>query len=105
MDLDKKRTDEKNIIRFMIQSYCHRNHHEKQLCPQCQELLDYANKRIDSCPFMATKTFCSSCHIHCYAPDKRKQIKAVMKSSGPSMLFHHPLLLIKHMMTSKRRSK
>lgn len=105
MDLDKKRNDEKIIIAFMIKSYCHRHHHEKELCPQCQELLDYAYKRIDVCPCMATKTFCSSCKVHCYAPDKRTLIRDVMKSSGPLMLFHHPYLLIKHIITSKRRSK
>lgn len=105
MDLNKKRTDEKQIIAFMIKSYCQHRHHEKELCTQCQELLDYANKRIDVCPFMATKTFCSSCKVHCYAPDKRVQIRDVMKSSGPLMLFHHPFLLIKHIVTSKRRSK
>lgn len=105
MDLDKKRTDEKEIIKFMIQSYCRHTHHEKELCPQCQELLDYANKRIDVCPFMATKTFCSSCKVHCYALDKRAQIREVMKNSGPRMLFHHPILLIKHIISSKRRSK
>ena len=105
MDLNKKRADEKAIIAFMIKSYCRHKHHVKEICPSCQELLDYANKRIDVCPFMASKTFCSSCKVHCYEADKRIQIREVMKSSGPLMLFHHPYLLIKHMVTSKRRSK
>lgn len=105
MDLDKKRADEKRIIAFIIKSYCTHTHYEKELCPQCQELLEYANKHIEVCPFMETKTFCSSCKVHCYAPDKRSQIRDVMKSSGPLMLIHHPYLLIKHIITSKRRSK
>ena len=67
-----------------------------QLCPACQELQDYALARIDKCPFMETKTFCSACKVHCYKPAMREQIRAVMRWAGPRMLPVHPVLSVKH---------
>ncbi len=100
MDTEKKRANEKAVITYMIKSYCKHEHHSKELCSQCRELLDYALVRTDKCPFMATKTFCSACKVHCYEQSKREQIKQVMRSSGPRMLFVHPILLVKHMLAS-----
>ncbi len=96
--VQQKRDNEKEIVTQMIAIYCSKHHHTKdELCPTCLELKEYACSRTDHCPFMQTKTFCSACKVHCYAPEKRAQIKQVMKYSGPRMLFHHPVLLIKHM--------
>lgn len=102
MEIEKKRKQEKQVIETMIHCYCRHTHHEKELCPQCLALLAYAHQRIDACPFMAEKTFCSNCKIHCYAPEKREQIKAVMRKCGPRMLFTNPLLLFKHILASKK---
>ena len=62
-NLDKKRADEKLLVSEMIALYCRKQHKtpKGQLCPACQELQDYALARIDKCPFMETKTFCSAC--------------------------------------------
>ena len=66
-NLDKKRADEKLLVSEMITLYCRKQHKtpKGQLCPACQELQDYALARIDKCPFMETKTFCSACKVHC----------------------------------------
>ncbi|HAH93267.1 nitrous oxide-stimulated promoter family protein [Dielma fastidiosa] len=101
----KKRAAEKLVVELMIKSYCKHTHHEKQLCVSCQDLLLYACQRIDYCPFMAVKTFCSSCKVHCYSLEKRSQIRDVMKKSSWRMLFHHPILLLKHGLSSRRRHK
>ena len=45
---------------------------------------------------MATKTFCSQCHVHCYAPEKLQAIKDVMRYAGPRMLLRHPVLVVRH---------
>ena len=37
---------------------------------------------------METKTFCSNCKVHCYKPEMRKKIRAVMRFSGPRMIFY-----------------
>ena len=80
-NLDKKRADEKLLVSEMIALYCRKQHKtpKGQLCPACQELQDYALARIDKCPFMETKTFCSACKVHCYKPAMREQIRAVMR--------------------------
>lgn len=99
MQLEKvqdKREKEKQTIRLMIEIYC-KKHHGQKLCPECQELYDYACMRIDRCPFMESKTFCSFCKVHCYGKQQREKIREVMRFSGPRMLFHHPILAIKHM--------
>ena len=56
----------------------------------------YAMDKINKCPMMKTKTFCSQCKIHCYQKEKQQQIKKVMRYSGPRMIFYHPILAIKH---------
>ena len=52
--------------------------------------------RISRCPFMATKTFCSQCHVHCYTLEKLQAIKDVMRYAGPRMLLRHPVLVVRH---------
>ncbi|MEG0379716.1 MAG: nitrous oxide-stimulated promoter family protein [Eubacterium sp.] len=87
---------EQKIIAEMIRLYCRKHHHTKALCDECSGLLDYAAARLNHCPFKDDKTFCSHCTIHCYKPEMRKRIKTVMGFSGPRMLFHHPVLLLRH---------
>lgn len=100
---EDKRKKEKEVVSLMIQIYCHNHHHTKgELCDSCQKLDDYARARVDHCPFMETKTFCSNCKVHCYAPNMREQIRTVMRYSGPRMLFHHPIMAIRHLYLSKK---
>lgn len=107
MDLDLKRQKEKEIVTLMIELYCRGNKHtsDKSICQDCQELIDYANYRVDLCPFMETKTFCENCKVHCYKADMREKIRVVMRYSGPKMIFHHPILAIKHVFASRQERK
>ncbi len=96
---EKKRAQEKIILKEMICLYCrfkHKKSDKKALCPDCTELLDYALLRTEKCPFMATKSFCSKCKVHCYKVQMREKIRQVMKFSGPRMMFYFPLQAIKH---------
>lgn len=102
MDAAAKREKEKIVIQEMIALYCRKVHHEKELCEECTELLQYAQRRIDCCPFMESKTFCSNCKVHCYQKDKRERIRMVMRYSGPRMLFHRPLMVLQHMWLSRK---
>ena len=109
-DLAKKRNDEKLLISEMIALYCRRQHHspKENLCPECQQLHDYALARIEHCPFMETKTFCSACKVHCYQPEMREKIRTVMRWAGPRMLPVHPILSIRHVVVtlkSKREAR
>ena len=100
----EKREKEKRMIKEMISLYCCKKHHSRHLCTECNELLNYANMRIDKCPFMGTKTFCSKCKVHCYKPDMQKKIKEVMRFSGPRMLFYHPVLALRHFIESRKEN-
>ena len=106
-NLDQKRADEKMLVSEMIALYCRRQHKTPKgsLCPECRQLHDYALTRIDKCPFMETKTFCSNCRVHCYRPDMREKIREVMRFSGPRMLLHHPIPAIRHVIEEKREKR
>ncbi len=100
-----KRENEKMVVEQMIALYCRKNHGGKELCPQCAELLEYAQGRIDRCPFMETKSFCSNCKVHCYQSEYRQRIRRVMRFSGPRMLFVHPVMAIKHLIASIKEKR
>ena len=103
---ESKRRREKEMVSRMIALYCRKQHHSKGgLCPECAELAEYARQRSDKCPFMETKTFCSNCRVHCYKPEMREKIRAVMRFSGPRMLFSHPAAAIRHMIETRREKR
>ncbi len=87
-------------VGVMIDLYCRDHHGSKDnLCDECRELLDYVKKSLEKCPFKDNKPKCSKCTVHCYKPDMRKKIKAVMRYAGPRMLYRHPVLAGKHYLT------
>lgn len=81
---------EKRIVNLMITDYCREVHKKEELCEECKELKDYAEKRLLSCPFIDNKPVCSNCTIHCYNTKQKAKIKQVMKTVGPKMLFKYP---------------
>ncbi len=105
MNTDDKREREKRLVCQMIALYCLKNHGGKTLCADCRELSEYARSRSDKCPFMENKTFCSNCKVHCYKPEMREKIRAVMRFSGPRMIFHHPITAMRHIIEVRREKK
>ena len=105
MDVKTKRKREKQTVSLMIAIYCRKNHGGKELCPDCAALDSYARLRSDKCPFMETKTFCSNCKVHCYKADMRQKIREVMRFSGPRMIFHHPIMAIRHVIETKKEKR
>lgn len=105
MDTQTKREQEKETVSLMIRLYCRKNHGGRTLCPECAALDAYARGRSDRCPFMETKTFCSNCTVHCYKPEMREKIRRVMRFSGPRMLFHHPVMALRHVIESKKEKR
>lgn len=106
VDIEAKRQREKAMVNEMIALYCRKNHGTRGgLCPDCAALAAYARQRSDRCPFMATKTFCSNCKVHCYKPEMREKIRDVMRFSGPRMLFVHPVAAIRHVMETNREKR
>ena len=105
MDTQTKREREKQLVSQMIALYCKKNHGGEGLCPDCAALDAYARQRSDRCPFMETKTFCSNCTVHCYKPEMREKIRAVMRFSGPRMIFHHPIPAVRHVIETKKEKR
>ena len=82
--VEKKRQKEQYVVEEMIRLYCRKNHGKEGhasggMCPECQKLADYAKQRSQKCPFMEQKTFCANCKVHCYKPEMREKIRAVMR--------------------------
>ena len=105
MDVKTKREREKETVSLMIRLYCRKKHGGKELCPDCAALDAYARLRSDKCPFMVTKTFCSNCRVHCYKKDVREKIRKVMRFSGKRMIFHHPVMALRHVKESIKEKK
>ncbi|WP_084764317.1 nitrous oxide-stimulated promoter family protein [Clostridium massiliamazoniense] len=90
---------EKRTIELMINIYCRKKHKTEkgELCEQCKELLEYANKRLTYCKFGDNKSTCSRCPIHCYKKDMKIKVKEVMRFSGPRLIIYSPIEFIKHL--------
>lgn len=89
---------EQMIVEQMIRIYCRHGEGNRELCPDCRALLEYALKRLSMCTFGANKPSCRKCAVHCYRHDMKARIKAVMRYSGPRMLLHNPIEAIRHLL-------
>ncbi|MDO5861339.1 MAG: nitrous oxide-stimulated promoter family protein [Thermoplasmata archaeon] len=108
--VERRREREQRVVAEMIALYCRGNHDaydrkSKTLCPECSELSAYAAVRTARCPLMSEKTFCSNCRVHCYSPEMRERIRAVMRYSGPRIITVHPILAMWHLVSSRRERK
>jgi hypothetical protein len=100
---DKKLLRERRTLTAMIGMYCRDTHGDAQgLCSDCAELHAYAQKRLAHCPFGVEKPVCSKCLVHCYRPEMRQRVAAVMRYSGPRMLRRHPVLGVSHLVDRRR---
>ncbi len=96
----KKKIDyEKIVVKMMASYYCKKHHYpEKNLCCNCEKLVEHAYLKLDKCFFGEDKPVCSECKIHCYSVAMRKRIKDIMRYSGPRMIYIHPIASLKHLM-------
>ena len=97
---------ERKTIAAMSKIYC-RDHHglpRGSLCSACQELLDYAYFRLEKCPYQENKPTCANCPIHCYKPEMRERVRAMMRYAGPRMLLRHPILAVAHLLDGRKKA-
>ncbi len=93
---------ENATVAAMIAIYCAAHHgSSSSLCNQCQRLRDYAERRLDNCPFYAAKPVCNKCTVHCYSAERRDEIRKVMRYAGPRMLLRHPWLALRHLLDTR----
>ena len=106
MTAEEKRKAEMATVKKMLEIYCRAHHgNNLSLCEECEALLDYARARVERCPHMETKTFCSACQTHCYAPKMREKIREAMRYSGPRMMLHAPVMALRHMFIECREKR
>ena len=93
---------ERRTVRIMVGLYCMHHHGGQSLCPECEELASYADRRLDLCPYGPEKPSCTNCPIHCYRPEPRERMREVMRFAGPRMLARHPILAVMHLLDDRR---
>ena len=101
---DKHLARELLTIGKMVDIYCRDHHGGDALCESCREFMDYAEVRLEKCPYGEDKPTCANCPIHCYKADRREQARAIMRYAGPRMLLRHPILAIAHKLDGLRRA-
>ncbi|MBT8083149.1 MAG: nitrous oxide-stimulated promoter family protein [Gammaproteobacteria bacterium] len=89
----------------MVGIYCAAHHRAGDLCKECAKFLDYAEVRLEKCPYGEDKPTCSNCPVHCYKSNYRARAKAIMRYAGPRMLLRHPILTIAHYLDGRRRAR
>jgi len=114
--LNKQKEKELKVLAGFVNIFCRENHADRPrrefplrdaaleralrgrkpvLCPDCRKLLDHGIAKLLLCPY-DPKPMCKKCTTHCYAPDYRERIRAVMRFSGLYLVKHGRLDLIVH---------
>jgi hypothetical protein len=97
LDSSPRLRREKKTLEATWQVYCESQHGVGALCEACQSALDYGLQRLRACPHGEAKPNCSSCPIHCYAKERRAEVRVMMRCVGPKMIWRHPLLSWGHL--------
>jgi len=104
----KRRVREMRTVSQMIALYCARHHADaprdqlahcgEPVCAECAAVDAYAVLRTQRCRKMEAKTSCEKCGNHCYRPEEREKIRAIMRYAGPRMITAHPIAAIRHLL-------
>jgi hypothetical protein len=97
-----RRVRELKTIEVMIDMYCAAHHGGAPRCADCNDLLEYAQRRLQRCVFGDAKPNCAKCVVHCYTKDMRERIRIVMRWAGPRMLLRHPILGTRHLLADHK---
>ncbi len=103
LQTDTRIERERKTVEAMIRLFCAGHHGGRGLCRKCEELLAYAGKRLDKCPYGKDKPTCAHCPVHCYSPGMRDRVREVMRWSGPRMIWRHPVLAAFHLLDGRRK--
>ena len=95
--MDRRKEYDKRVLETMCRDYCRSVHGHAQLCGECAELLAYSCESIDKCPLGRKKTTCRKCTIHCFAPERKHEIRDVMRFSGKRLIRQHPIMALRYL--------
>ena len=89
----------------MAKIYCAHHHAPPPggLCEECAGLMDYAEKRLQRCPYGQDKPTCAKCPVHCYKPEPRERAREIMRFAGPRMPLRHPIRSLTHLFDKLRQ--
>lgn len=105
-DIETKREREKKMISQMIALYCHRNHHTRGAPLSRVRGAERLRPRpLRALPVHGDEDLLRQLPRARYKPDMREKIRAVMRFSGPRMIFYHPVAAIRHVVETKREKK
>ena len=107
MSPSKSRVEQEyKTIKTMIQMYCKKCHKTNgNLCPDCSDLVTYAEERLKNCLFGENKPSCEACTIHCYKPKMREKIRTIMRYAGPRMIYTHPIMGFRHLFKKMKKKE
>lgn len=97
---------EHDTLVAMTRIYCahhHAGHPDAGMCPDCQALMAYAERRLEKCPYGSAKPTCAKCPVHCYKPAQREEARQIMRFAGPRMTWRHPVYSLFHLLDKLRR--
>jgi hypothetical protein len=97
-----RRAREQRMLEAMMALYCQQHHFARTMCTECAELAAYSQRRLERCVFGDAKPTCAKCVVHCYKPEMRERIRAMMRWSGPRMMLRHPVLALRHVLDGRR---
>lgn len=98
--LDGRLLQEHRTLVCMTRIYCAQHHGDPDgavLCPDCAQLMQYARRRLEKCPYGPSKPTCARCPIHCYKPVQREAVRGIMRFAGPRMTWRHPWYALVHL--------
>jgi hypothetical protein len=103
--LNSRLQREQDTFRAMARIYCEHHHGlaGDGLCADCENLMQYAERRLEKCPYGPAKPTCANCPVHCYKPAQREQARVIMRFAGPRMPWRHPLRALTHLFDKLRR--
>ncbi|WP_415720367.1 nitrous oxide-stimulated promoter family protein [Photobacterium ganghwense] len=94
---------ELDITKAMIRLYCKTLHRGAIVCPECEVLIDYVEKRIASCRLGEAKPNCLVCETPCYQPAKRLHFVHVLRWSMRKFAWRQPIKALKFKIDCLRR--
>jgi hypothetical protein len=92
----------------MTRVYCTHHHADPagaELCAECAQLMQYARRRLEKCPYGPSKPTCARCPIHCYKPAQREAVRDIMRFAGPRMPWRHPWRALVHLFDKLRQAR
>lgn len=93
---------EKETFLEMVTLYCRHRLKAMSVPEPYEQLVNYAYKRLERCRWGTKKPNCHQCRVHCYAPDKRQQVREIMKWAGPRMIIYAPIKAMRYLINSMK---